>query len=130
MTASEVVFDTWAWWEVLHGTTTGRRLQANYLSKGKVHSSAYVLAELGAKLADADRIEELPAVAQRVASAGRIIAIDEHLAQLAGPLRKALRRQDPEASLADALMLATARSLRLMLVSGDRAFKGQPDVVR
>lgn len=130
MTASEVVFDTWAWWEVLHGTATGRRLQSTHLAKGKVHSCAFVLAELGAKLADADRTEELQAVVQRIASAGRIIAVDDHLAQAAGPLRKTLRKHDPEASLADAVMLAAARSLGLPLVSGDRAFRGQPGVVR
>lgn len=130
MNASEVVFDTWAWWEVLHGTPTGRRLQATYLAAGKVHSSAYVVAELAAKLADAGREKDLAEVTHRLASAGRLIPVDAAVAAEAGRLRKALRRRDPGASLADAIMLATARGLGLRLVSAGVAFKGQPDVVR
>lgn len=130
VTASEVVFDTWAWWEVLHGTPTGRRLQSAHLAKGKVHSSAYVIAELSAKLANAGLGGELAAVAQRIASAGRIVAVDARIAAAAGPLCLALRQRDPGASLADALMLATARSMGLKLVSADAAFKGQSDVLR
>lgn len=129
VTASEVVFDTWAWWEVLHGTATGRRLQSTHLAAGKVHSSAYVLAELAAKLTDAGREEDVPGVAHRLASAGRILPVDPLIAQEAGSLRRLLRKRDPGASLADAVMLATARSLGLKLVSADVAFKGQADVI-
>lgn len=130
MTASEVVFDTWAWWEVLHGTATGRRLQSTYLAVGKVHASVYVLAELSAKLADAGRDKDLGDVAHRLASAGRLVPVDAAIAAEAGRLRKALRRRDPGASLADAIMLATARGLGLKLVSADVAFRGLPDVLK
>lgn len=130
MTASEIVFDTWAWWEVLHGTSTGRRLQTTYLAKGKVHSSAFVLVELAAKLAEGGLEDEVPRLLQRIATAGRIVPVDDRIAQAAGLLRARLRERDPRAGLADAVMLATARHLGCRLVSADGAFRGQSDVVK
>jgi predicted nucleic acid-binding protein len=130
MTVSDVVFDTWAWWEIIHATPRGKVLQSRYLAKGSVATSAYAVAELTARLSEAGKADAISPALQRIASAGPVVAVDLQLAEKAGRLRMELRRADRNASLADAVMLVTARHLGLKLVSGDPAFKGQPDVVR
>lgn len=129
MTASDVVFDTWAWLEVLQGTRKGAALQGRFLARTKVHTSAYAVAELAAKLADAGLAARAGPCLARLASAGRIVPVTEEIALQAGLLRSELRRKVADASLADAVMLATARSLGLPLVSSDSAFRGLRDVI-
>ena len=53
MTASKVLFDTWAWWEVLQGSEKGAALERRYLDASGIHvvTSAITLGELAAKLA-------------------------------------------------------------------------------
>ena len=52
MTGSKVLFDTWAWWEVLQGSETGAALQRRYLDEPGVQvlTTAISLGELSAKL--------------------------------------------------------------------------------
>ena len=53
MTASRVVLDTWAWWEILRGSSKGANLQRRYLEPEgtRVFTSAITLAEVAAKMA-------------------------------------------------------------------------------
>ncbi len=131
MTASEgkVVFDSWAWVEVLHDTPAGRRLHAGYVSSDRVVTPALAVTEvagrywrLGAPWQQVDQ------VIASLRARSDIHPLDDDVAALAAQLSKSLRERDPNASYADAVMLATARTLGLPLVSHDPAFRGCPDV--
>jgi predicted nucleic acid-binding protein len=65
-----------------------------------------------------------------IEAASEVVPISREAAASAAGLLADLRRSDPSASLADALMLATARERGVRLVSNDAAFAGLKDVVR
>ena len=130
MTGSEVVFDSWAWWEVFTGSEVGETLWQRYLkgSRTKVTTPALVLGELGGKLHRTVGRVEADALVKAVRIRSRIHPMDDDIAALAGQLTKHLRVRRRDASLADAIMLATARTLGLPLISNDSCFAGEPDV--
>jgi predicted nucleic acid-binding protein len=125
----EVVFDTWAWFEVLQKTAAGSRLHKAYVEPGRVVTPALALTELAGKVwrsgADWRHADE---VLRAVRLRSRVVPLDDDVAALAAQLSKPLRAAEPHASYADAIMLATARTAGLPLISNDRAFRGCPDV--
>ncbi|MCA1818915.1 MAG: PIN domain-containing protein [Thermoplasmatota archaeon] len=127
---TEVLFDTWAWWEVAMGTRTGARLQARYLAKGKVVTSAWALGEIVCKLEGRVAPEVLDTLLRRIRLAGRLVDVSPPIAVEGARLRASLRLKASHASLGDGVMLATARHIGARLVSGDAAFVGERDVVR
>ena len=53
LTSESVVFDSWAWWEVVRSSAVGDKLARRYLERTevKVMTVDYTLAEIAAKLA-------------------------------------------------------------------------------
>jgi predicted nucleic acid-binding protein len=128
MTTDAVVFDTWAWWAIVFDEPGGRRLRDRHVRPGGVHTSAWALAELSAKLGPRVPTDLWRDILATIRLSGPIEPVTEALALEAARLRSELRRKSPRASLGDGVMLATARSLGLPLISGDAAFRGQKDV--
>lgn len=130
MTASSVLFDTWAWWEVLQGTPTGSRLKRRYLdARGiRVLTSAISLGELSAKLASLGLEGSIALTASSIRQVSTVEDVTGDLAVEAGVVRARLRRRTKTASLADGIVLATARKYGARLISNDSAFAGEPDV--
>jgi predicted nucleic acid-binding protein len=128
---SDVLFDTWAWWEVLSGTATGRRLAHRFLRLpvGLVHTSALTLGELAAKLAREGGGDRIDSMETAIRAASRLHDVTVAIAVEGGRLREALRRNEPNASLADGIILATARDAGARLLSADRAFRGLPEIL-
>ena len=124
------MFDTWAWWEILHATPTGEALSKKYLESPDVRVITVDLAlvELSAKLAREGRSAEIGTAVDAVEAASELTSIVPAAAKASGPLLIGLRRVDKNASLADAVMLAAARDLSATLISGDPCFAGQKDV--
>lgn len=130
LTGRVVVFDTWAWWEVLHASPIGVKLARRYLeaSHVRVLTADLALVEISAKLARDRRTTEIEPALAAVFGASEVVPISKGAATMAGPLLDELRRIDRNASLADAVMLAVAREEGAILVSGDPCFRGQSDV--
>jgi predicted nucleic acid-binding protein len=128
--APDVLFDTWAWWEYLGGTPTGKRLARRYVSRPglRLHTSILSLAEISAKLASAGQSVRTRAVLSRIEARSHVHAVPRDVVEGSGAVRAALRRRDPAASVLDALILATARHVGATLISADPAFAGEPDV--
>lgn len=132
MTGRSVVFDTWAWFEVLDGTPRGAVLARRYLADENVRilTADISLAEASAVLHERDQTQRIPAVVDDIiAASDDVVPIRREDAIRAGPLRAELRKTEKDASLADALLLSIARNRDATLVSCDPAFKGQRDVV-
>lgn len=125
MTGSSVLLDTWAWWEILSGSSTGDRLRRRYLEapNRRVHTSVITVAELSIKLAALGQSNRVPAIVASLRAFSELQDVTPEIAQAAGPLRSELRRRAPQAGLADALALATAQRLGARLVSADAAFR-------
>jgi predicted nucleic acid-binding protein len=127
-----VVFDAWAWWETLLGTPAGAKLMQKYLEgpEFRVLTVDVALAEISSKMARNGVPEETAPALNAVEAGSEVIPISRAAAEAAGPLVVELRKTDRGASLMDAIMLASAREQGAKLVSGDRAFARQRDVVR
>jgi predicted nucleic acid-binding protein len=130
VTASKVLFDTWAWWEVLQGSPAGARLARRYLDAPGVQvlTSALSLGELSAKLSSQGSEESIPTPMNSIRHACALVDVTGELAFGAGVLRTHLRKRSRSASLADAIVLATARRQGALVISMDRDFAGEPDV--
>lgn len=132
MTASSVLFDTWAWWEVLQGTPGGARLKRRYLDAPgvRVLTSAVSLGELSAKLSSQGLEGSIPVTVTSIRQASSVEDVTGDLAVEAGVLRSRLRKKARSASLADGIVLATARKFGARVISIDSAFAGEPAVGR
>ncbi len=130
MTASKVLFDTWAWWEVLQGSEVGAALQRRHLDAPGVQvlTAAISLGELSAKLSSQGSEDSISPTVSSIRRASAVLDLTGELAVEAGMLRTRLRKRSKAASLADGIVLATARQNGARLVSNDRAFTGEPDV--
>jgi predicted nucleic acid-binding protein len=130
VTASKVLFDTWAWWEVLQGSPAGARLQRRYLDAPGVQvlTSAISLGELSAKLSSLGSEASIPTTMNSIRHASVVVDVTGELAIGAGVLRSHLRTRSRSASLADAIVLATARQHEALVISMDRDLAGEPDV--
>jgi predicted nucleic acid-binding protein len=126
-----VLFDTWAWWEYLFETSTGTSLRRRFLANEhfRVHSSAITLGELGARLTADGVPARVPTVCGSIRRMSRVWDVTADIAQDAGPLRAKLRRTASSASLADAIIVATAARAGARIVSADPAFHGLAGVI-
>ena len=84
VTASKVLFDTWAWWEVLRGSEVGAALQRRYLEAPGVQvlTAAISLGELSAKLSGEGSGESISPAVSSIRHASAVLR----------PIRRARRR--------------------------------------
>jgi predicted nucleic acid-binding protein len=114
--------------EVLNGGPRGERLWRDYLQKRRVVTPAMAIAEVTSKIQRQQGWREADEFVKGARLRSRIHPMDDDVGALAGQLVKHLKARDRDASLADAIMLATARTLGLPLISNDPCFAGEPDV--
>lgn len=131
MTGSDFLFDTWAWWEYLHGTPTGASLRKRFIQEEsvRVHTSAITIAEISARLQADGFPDRIAAACGAIRRMSHLWDVTADLAQEAGPVRAKLRDRSRSASLADALVLVTARKAGATLVSADPAFRDVTGVI-
>lgn len=124
-TGSDALLDATAWWEIIRGSKAGRAIHAKYVEPRthRLHVSALTLGEVTAKfglVGEAGAAKEGVSMIQQVATVHPVTA---ELAVQGGLARGELRKAEKNASLVDGIILATARSLDVVLVSDDKAFK-------
>lgn len=128
-----VLFDTWAWVEVLRGSEAGVRISGRYLDDPSqvVWTADISLVEMAASLhrdgVDAGRIRS--SVEEVVARSDLVLRTEIRDAVAAPEARALLRVQRKDASLADGLIFAMARNRGALIVTCDHAFRGLPDAV-
>jgi predicted nucleic acid-binding protein len=132
VTESDLLFDTWAWWEYLHDTGIGRSLRERFTThpRFRLHTSAITLGELGARLDSDGASERIPIACGAIRRTSHVWDVTADIAQEAGPARSQLRESAESASLADAIILVTSRKAGARIVSADPAFASIPGVVR
>jgi predicted nucleic acid-binding protein len=131
VTESDLLFDTWAWWEYLHETAIGSSLRARFVTSGgfRLHTSAITLAELSALLRSAGATARIAPTCGAIRRTSRVWDVTADIAQEAGPARSKLRESSASASLADAIILVTAQRAGARIVSADPAFRDVPGVM-
>jgi predicted nucleic acid-binding protein len=119
--------DTFAWVEYFQGTARGREVRDRLDRTAVVYASPMVLAEVYSKFArtmgsdDAER---------RVAFILAQTALIEHTGEVglaAGRIHAEMRGAVPGFGMADAFILAAARSRGVRVLTGDPHFEDLPD---
>ena len=131
----KIVIDTYAWIEFFIGSEKGRRVKEIVERADEVYTPGTVLAEIARKYvregADDNTVD---ARLEVITAASNIAHVDAKLAleaarcylELAAKARKTKLNLP---SLFDAIVLATGRSLKSKIVTGDEHFRNLPETV-
>lgn len=118
-----IVVDSYAWVEYAEGSTEGRTAKEYIDGPAELVTPSIVVAELADRAARTDRhpawTETLRPFIHRQST---VRALDTELADRAGTLTWEMRDASPEAGLADAIVLATAREYDARVLTGDPDF--------
>ncbi len=120
--------DAYAWIEYLDGTARGARVR-DFIEESHNHSftSAVTLAEVVSKFARKGRDVKL--ALRALEDNSTILPVDAGLAKLAGEVHAEVRKRVHDFGLADAFVLATARSRLSKVLTGDPHFRGLQETV-
>lgn len=120
---ANVVVDSYAWVEYADGSTEGERARRYIEGEAALFTPAVVVAELSDRAMRTDRRtgwnETLYPFVSRNTS---IVPLDAKIADRAGETKWELRESSPQAGLADAIVLATAREHDGRVLTGDPDF--------
>ena len=125
---SKYVVDAWAWVEYLIGSERGAKVNEILEESGTVvFTCAITLAEVISKVAREGR--DTQAAYAMLSGNSQIVNADEKLSLEAGLLHSEMRKTSKDFGLADAYVLATARTLKSKVLTGDAHFKGLKEAV-
>lgn len=116
-------FDTWAWVEYFEGSSVGEHVRELLEGEPIVYTSPMVLAEIRSKyerLIDAD---DARARVDYILENAAVIEHNEQVGREAGRLHSELKQEDPGFGMADAFILAAARSRGIQVLTGDPHFE-------
>jgi predicted nucleic acid-binding protein len=120
--------DAHAWIEYLDGSTRGSRVRDLLENPGNtILTSTVTLAELVSKSLRTKRDPKVAIAA--VESNSTLHTISPALATLAGEVHAEEKKRKTDFGLADAFVLATARSRSSKVLTGDPHFKDVPEAV-
>ncbi|HZY47023.1 MAG TPA: PIN domain-containing protein [Candidatus Bathyarchaeia archaeon] len=120
--------DAFAWIEYLDGSSRGAKVR-NVLEapQNSIITSTVTLAELVSKYARARRDPKVAIAA--VESNSTLQSANPELAVLAGEVHAEEKRRKKDFGLADAFVLATARTRSSRVLTGDPHFKDIPEAI-
>ncbi len=120
--------DAWAWIEYLIGSQRGKKVKEVMDEDGsEVYTCAVTVGEVISKVArEGKDVEE---VFNLLLSNSKVVSVDEELSLQAGLLHCEMRKALKDFGLADAYVLATAKRLKVKILTGDLHFKGIKEAV-
>lgn len=118
-----IVVDSYAWVEYAAGTEAGRQARHYIEGTEMLYTPSVVIAELSDRATRTDRRSQWetslwPFISRHTT----IVPLDEPLPNRAGELKWEMRNSSPQAGLADAIVLATAREHDARVLTGDPDF--------
>jgi predicted nucleic acid-binding protein len=131
----KIVIDSYAWIELFIGSAKGRKVKEILENADEVYTPGTVLAEIARKYIREGVEEKIVNIRlEQIIGASNITCLDTKLAlesakcylQLADNARKT-KLNAP--SLFDAIVLATGRSLKSKIMTGDEHFRFLPETV-
>ena len=131
----KIVIDSYAWVELFIGSEKGRKVKDTIESADEVYTPDTVLAEITRKyVREGADDKTVDARLETITAASNVAPVDAKVAleaakcylELAAEAQKAKLNRP---SLFDAIVLATGRTLKSKIVTGDEHFRDMPDVV-
>lgn len=121
--AGSVVVDSYAWIEYADGSDEGARARQYIEGSSTLFTPAIVVAELADRATRLNRHKDWTAsLYPFIRHNSTIVSLDDELANRAGEVKWEMRDSSPEAGLADAIVLATARAQEARVLTGDPDF--------
>jgi len=122
----ELLLDTYAWVEFFNGTEKGKKVKA-ILKKENCFTSTICLAELSEWIEreNINRKEKM----HEIKTLSSILELDQEILELAGILKVQKRKKEKGFGLIDAIILATAKTYKLKIVTGDKHFKEENTIM-
>jgi len=117
-----MLLDTYAWIEFFNGTDKGKRVQA-LIQNHTCYTSAISLAEISEWL-EKEQFERSTKLAT-IKHTTTVLELDHSILEQAGILKAQKRKTTPGFGLIDAIILATAKTHQLAVVTGDPHFKSE-----
>jgi predicted nucleic acid-binding protein len=122
-----MLLDSFAWMEYFMGTHKGEKVRRFVDDNSQLYTSPIVIAEIYSKSlrTDGNAKERTDFIMKRCA----IVAIDEKIAIEAAKIHAENKVKAPDFGLADAIILASAKSRNMKVLTGDHHFKNFKDAV-
>lgn len=121
--------DSFAWIEYFMGTKKGIKVRKIIDSPALTYTSPTVIAEIYSKSIRTDGPKKANERVDLILDRCIFVATDEKIAMNAGEIHGEMKPQIKDFGLADAFILATARSRGVKVLTGDPHFKYLGDVV-
>ena len=121
--------DSFAWIEYFMGTERGRKVKKIIEGNVITYTSPTVIAEIFSKSVRTDGQDKARERADFIVDRCVLIQTDENIAVEAGRLHGEMKPKARDFGLADAFILASARSKGAKVVTGDPHFKDLDDTV-
>ena len=125
--SERIVADAYAWVEYLDGTSRGLKLRDLLDGGGEGYTCAVTLAEVVSKAVRTGKDHRT--AYEVIHGNSSMVDADERLSYQAGMLHAEVRRRVRDFGLADAYVLAAARSLGARVLTGDPHFADIEDVI-
>lgn len=131
----KIVVDSWAWVEMLKLSEAGKAAKAEVERAEDVLTPTIVMAELARKYVREGTDQQIVrSWLQGIAEATEVYGIDAELAMESALasielVAKSKKERLEAPGLGDALVLATARTNRARILTGDSHFRGLPDTI-
>ncbi|MCG2758940.1 MAG: type II toxin-antitoxin system VapC family toxin [Desulfobacteraceae bacterium] len=122
-----MLLDSFAWVEYFMGTHKGEKVKRFVEDNSQLYTSPIVIAEIYSKSlrTDGNAQERTDFIMKRCA----IVVLDEKIAIEAAKIHAEKKVKTPDFGLADAIILASARSRNMKVLTGDPHFKDFKDAV-
>ncbi|HLC92747.1 MAG TPA: type II toxin-antitoxin system VapC family toxin [archaeon] len=119
---SRYVLDTHAWIEYFRGTKIGEKIREKIEGKNCI-TPTIVIAEIADKYSK-ENYKYFDSDMEFIETNSTVMELNRDVARAAGKLKQAVRKEyKTNFGLADAIVLATARSANAVVVTGDYHFK-------
>lgn len=122
-----MLLDSFAWMEYFMGTRKGEKVKRFVEDNSQLYTSPIVIAEIYSKSqrTDGNAQERTDFIMKRCA----VVVLDEKIAIEAAKIHAENKVKTPDFGLADAIILASARSRNMKVLTGDPHFKNFNDAV-
>ena len=119
-----ILVDTYAWIEILQGSPWGQKALACMEQGAPLAVSVLTLYELQYRLGALYDDRKTAALLKTILSHAEAIPVDIQIAVAAGSIKSLQKKKGSAMGAVDCMILATARSRGLKILSGDRHFAG------
>ena len=129
MTGSGILVDTFAWLEMMSGSSKGDRARTVIHENSHIFISVLTLYELRYRIEQIKDNESAVAIIRQITDQAEVIPIDAQIALLGGTIKIQQTSRKTPMGAVDCLILATARIHNLKVLTGDMHFNSLEETI-